>query len=164
MCTYFRHLQVYDTRVVILLILHGDPYPSPLRSSRDRVPTFFGKLAGHSRCQRLYFTDESVDHWAHNPRSKDSDQPPVGLKLPKSPFPGNYRAATLPKNPTLLMLGRTIGPSEISLSIRMAEGQSERLARAPVAEQDTSQPFLRLSHRLHEHVRYGDRYVNLRVG
>src|ERR1017187_3527400 len=38
-------LIVYATRVVILLTTHGDPYPPPLRSSRDRVPTFFGKLA-----------------------------------------------------------------------------------------------------------------------
>ena len=56
----------------------------------------------------------------------------MGLKLPKSPIPGNYRAATLPKNPTLLMLGRTIGPSEISLSIRMAtssELQHEQVAK-----------------------------------
>src|ERR1035437_4057925 len=45
MCAYFHPLIVYATRVVILLITHGDPYPPPLRSSRDRVPTFFGKLA-----------------------------------------------------------------------------------------------------------------------
>ncbi len=44
----------------------------------------------------------------------------------KPSFPG-----TLPKNPPLLMLGRTIGPSEISLSIRMAT--SSELQHAQVA-------------------------------